>query len=230
MDIKQAAEQTAKEFLAASAIERQGGTETEVNVDEEIETPAPVDMAQERRRTARAMPRWRVHGAHPRLATHLQGLLDRGIVDAYKKTKDDSDFLREQGDTARAEMLEQQYMQDYFYPLVDALIRMDSQEELLASEDALELLDNLVITPGNGAKNGFTAVYVDTLYEPVDGREFSTDAETAEGINRMRLLVANDQIRAAVGLANKLQQRIMRGEGRATTDDYELIQRVALRG
>lgn len=194
------------------------------------ETPQPTDMWQERQRAMRDQEPARVYGARAKLGLDTNDVLDRGIKQAYKKARDDSDFLRSQGETQRARLVEQQYMQDWFYPVVDAIIRMNSMEEVLASQDVLELLDSLVIGPTSGSNAGYTSVYVSQLYEPVASQIFTSDAEVREGIRRINQLCDEQEIRSAIAVANRLQQQIDMGSNRATPEDYQLIQRIALRG
>lgn len=194
------------------------------------ETPQPTDMWQERQRAIRDQEPARVYGARAKLGLDTNDVLDRGIKQAYKKARDDSDFLRSQGETQRARLVEQQYMQDWFYPVVDAIIRMNSMEEVLASQDVLELLDSLVIGPTSGSNAGYTSVYVSQLYEPVASQIFTSDAEVREGIRRINQLCDEQEIRSAIAVANRLQQQIDMGSNRATPEDYQLIQRIALRG
>lgn len=207
-------------------------TETEVSetVEESPAVPQSVDMWQERQRALRDRPQERVYGATAKLGLDLNDLFDRGIRQAYKKALDDSDLLRSQGETQRATLVEQQYMQDWFYPTVDALIRMNSMEEVLASQDVLEELDSLVIGPTSGSKAGYTSVYVSQLYEPVASQVFTSDAEVRQTIRRINQLCDDNQIRSAIALASQLQRSIDMGANRATPDDYEFVQRIALRG
>lgn len=119
-------------------------------------------------------------------------------------------------------------MQDWFYPTVDALIRLNSQEELLASQDALEALDALALVPGGGRTDGYTSVYVSNLYAPA-GNTYHSDAQVRQAVGRIETLCAAGDIRAAVAVANRIRDKIERGDNVATPDDYELIQKVVLR-
>lgn len=205
--------------------------EAETVSEEVVETTSqPTDMWQERQRNLRDQAPTRVYGASAKTSLDLNDMLDRGIREAYKKALDDSDFLRNQGETQRARLVEQQYMQDWFYPVVDALIRMNSMEEVLASQDVLETLDELVIGPSSGSNAGYTSVYVSQLYEPVASHVFTSDAEVRKGIRRINQLCDDNQIRSAISVAKRLQEQIDRGENRATPKDYSFIQKIALRG
>lgn len=198
--------------------------------EEPVAAPQLTDLWEERRRAIRDQPRATVRGARPKLNLDLNDLLARGIKEAYKKAIDDRDLLRAEGETERARIVEQQYMQDWFYPIVDALVRMNSVQEVLASQDALEALDSLVITPSGGSNQGYTSIYVSELYEPVEGQIFTSDAEIRDGIRRINAMCDGMEMRSAIALANKLQLQVDSGANRATPEDYELLQKIALRG
>lgn len=203
----------------------------ETETEEVVEVgPQPTDMWQQRQDALMAQTPTRSYGAMPRTGLDLNDLLDRGIKQAYKKAVDDSDYLRAQGETQRARMVEQQYMQDWFYPVVDALIRMNSVEDVLNSQDVLESLDELVIGPTRGSNAGYTSVYVSQLYEPVASQIFTSDVEVRKGLRRINELCDRQEIRSAIAVADKLQQQIDMGANRATPEDYEFIQKIALRG
>lgn len=225
MNLDQAIKTTANEFVQQAALER-----TATPPEEPAAPQMPVDFYQQRRAARRDQPVARVKGASKKLMLDLESLLDGGLEDAYRKAVDDSESLRAEGELARADMVRQQYMEESFLPLVDALIRLNSQEEVLASQDALETLDSLAMTPGGGKSDGYTSVYVSSMYEPVAEQVFTTDAEVADGIRRINALCNRGNVKPAIAIANKLLEGISMGENRATPDDYELIQKIALRG
>lgn len=200
-----------------------------VSADEVVEIdPQPTDVWQKRINDQANMRDIVIHGSRPKAKLDLDLLLEGSIQDAYKKALDDSESLRAQGDTARARLVEQQYMQDYYYPVIDALIRLNSQQEILANQDALELLDALAIVPGGGATDGYASVFISQLYEP-DTRIQHSDAQVREAVNKVKWLCNNGQIRQAIGLAERMQNQIDRGDNLATNEDYLLFQKVALR-
>lgn len=232
MNLEQAIKATANEFVGQAAAERQAGeiAEQEMLATEPV-VPPLADTYQQRRMTRREQPAPRVKGAMKKIMLDLDELADNiGVEDAYRKAIDDCESLRAEGETARADMVRQQYMEESFLPLVDALIRLNSQEEVLASQEALEALDSLAMVPGGGKSDGYTSVYVSSMYEPVVGQTFTTDAEVADGIRRINALCDRGNIKPAIAIANRLIEGISMGENRATPDDYELIQRIALRG
>lgn len=194
------------------------------------ETPQPVDLYQERRRAMREPAPRKGRGSSPHLMIDLADLLDGGIQDQYKKVKDDSELLRAEGDTQRAQLLEQQYMNEWFYPTVDALIRLNSMEDLLANQEALETLDALAMVPAGARADGYTSVFVSSLYEGLPDQTLRSDAFVTDQIRRINRLADDNQMRAAISLAQNLQAQIDRGEHKAKPTDYEFIQRIALRG
>lgn len=166
-----------------------------------------------------------------RMILDLDQLIENTDIEhEYKKAIDVCESLKAEGENQRAEMVRQQYMEDAFLPLVDALIRLYSEEEVLASQDALETLDSLAMTLGGGKTDGYTSVYVSSMYEPVAGQTFTTDAEVADGIRRINMLCDRHNIKSAVGIASRLLDSITMGQNRATPDDYEFLQKIALRG
>lgn len=202
---------------------------TEESVEEIVQSPQPTDLYQERARAMRESTPRKGRGSSPHLMIDLADLLDGGIQDQYKKTLDDSELLRAEGDTKRAQLLEQQYMNEWFYPTVDALVRLDSMEELLSNQEALETLDALVIVPGGGRADGYTAMFVSSLYDPLGDGVQRTDAFVRDQLRRLNRLCDENQIKAAGALARNLQSQIDAGEHQATNDDYEFIQKISLR-
>lgn len=188
------------------------------------------DLYQQRVRAMREPTPQKGRGSDPHLMVDLADLLDGGIQEHYKKVKDDSELLRAEGDRRRAELLEQQYMNEWFYPTVDALIRLNSMEDLLANQEALETFDALAIVPGGGRADGYTSVFVSSLYEGMPDQTLRSDAFVTDQIRRINRLADDNQIRAAISLAQNVQAQIDRGEHKAEPTDYEFLQKIALRG
>ena len=216
-----------RETLEARLKEANDTMVSEEEVVEE-ETVQPTDVWQQRRTAQSNLSPVNVRGSRPKAKLDLDQLLEGPIKDAYRKTLDDSELLRAEGETERARLLEQQYMQDYYYPVVDALIRLNSQEEVLANQDALQALDALAIVPGGGATDGYASVFISSLYQPA-GNTFRSDAEVRDAVRRVGALCNEGQIRQAAALARRMQNKIDRGDNVALPEDYELLQRVVLR-
>lgn len=229
MDFEQAVKATANEFVQAATLERE---QPEEIVEEEMveEVVQPVDLWQNRQTAIAQRPQPRVRGASPQLMSDLEDLLSGGIKDAYRKVIHAREYLRAEGENQYATVVEQQYMQNYFLPIVDALIRLNSQEEVLASQDALEALDSLAIVPGGGRADGYTSVFVSSLYEPLEGQTFRSDVTVREAIKDINRLCDAHQINSAIQRANKTLEAVDYGSARATPDDYEFLQKLVLRG
>lgn len=228
MDFEQAARQTAKEFVTEAAMSREQQDGQVEEIAEEV--VQPVDLLQRRRNSIQGRPAPRVRGASKKLMLDLDRLLDNGIERAYRKAVDDSELLRAEGELQQAQIVEQQYMQEQFQPIVDALIRLNSQEEVIASQEALATLDSLAMVPGGGRADGYTSIFVSSLYEPIEGQQFRSDIDITQGINRINMLADRQQMRAAITLAKQLTEAVDRGDSRATPEDYEFLQKIALRG
>lgn len=172
----------------------------------------------------------RAHGANPKLKVEIAQVLENcGLTRKYKIAKMDAEALAANGDTARSRMRMDQYMTDTFMPAVEAIVHMNSADELLNSSD-VDKLDEYVLTMGN-AQKGFTKSLIASLYsEEMQTMATASDSVVMDAVRRIRSLVADMQIRAAVGLANKTLQLVNTGQQSCSEDDYQLLQKVAERG
>lgn len=227
MDFNEAIKATAMDFVEQAHNARQPeGTVNQTETVEETITE-PTDLLQESRDQRRAYKPRGSRGAMPRMKLDLSAINDN-LMYAYKKAKDDSDYYKNIGNRQYAEMVRQQYMEDWYLPAVDALIKMNgmgaiqSNKELLSKLDALTLLDG---TEGNG----YTETFIASMYAP-EGQVEASDAQVQDAVREITYLCESDQIRSAVGKANGIKKRIDAGENVATDEDYEIIQRVALYG
>lgn len=153
-----------------------------------------------------------------------------GLEKTYKKYKDTTEKMKKNGWKHRADIVKRQYMEERFIPSVETIIRYSSPDELLNCRDALSMLDKLAM--GEGRMSGYTESYVrsaygDLLGKDLDGRFNTSDPTVAGVVTRIRCLVGNDNIRAAVGLAEQIKKQIDNGEHIASDDDYSLIMDVA---
>lgn len=148
----------------------------------------------------------------------------------FQQAKDDSERLARVGDKEGSRIVQEQYMRDVFMPTVEALVGENSPEEVINSPRALAELDKYVFTPtGNGY--GYTGAFVNKLYQSDMGNVLPTsDADVQRTVLTLIQQVNNDQIRAAVGAANRIKAQIDAGEHTASKEDYEIIQKIALRG
>lgn len=155
----------------------------------------------------------------------IDGVGAEGLAKAYKRAKADSDALKERGERGRAELVRQQYMDENFLPAVEIVVNSTSPDEVLNSKQALKELDKYVLLEGSG--KGYTASYIRQAYgNQLGQKEGRSDASVRSEVMRINALLDDGQIRTAFGIANKLKDKIDRGEAQADDIDYELIGRV----
>lgn len=150
---------------------------------------------------------------------------DGGLARKYKEAKDDSEVLLARGDKRRADILRRQYMQETFLPAVEAVVSYVSPDELLNCNEALAAFDSMAL--GLGTMKGYTASYLRQAYgDQLGQKEAASDPAVTEAVIRIRGLADDDEVRTAIGLAQKMKRQIDNGEHLASDDDYELISRV----
>lgn len=155
----------------------------------------------------------------------IDGVGTEGLAKAYKRAQDDVDALKDQGERGRAELRRQQYMQEDFLPAVEIVVNSTSPDEVLNSKQALKELDKYTLLEGSG--KGYTATYIRQAYgNQLGQKEGRSDASVRSGVMRINALLDDGQVRTAFGIANKLKEKIDRGEAQADDIDYELIGRV----
>lgn len=155
----------------------------------------------------------------------IDGVGAEGLAKAYNKAKDDMESLKEKGERGRAEVVRQQYMNENFLPAIEIVVNSTSPDEVLNSKQALRELDKYALLEGSG--RGYTASYIRQAYgDQLGQKEGRSDASVRSGVMRLNTLLDNGQIRTAFGLANKLREKIDKGEAIADDIDYELISRV----
>lgn len=155
----------------------------------------------------------------------IDGVGAEGLAKAYKRAKEDIDALKEKGERGRAEILRQQYMNENFLPAVEIVVNSTSPDEVLNSKQALQELDKYALLEGSG--KGYTATYIRQAYgNQLGQKEGRSDASVRSDVIRINSLLDDGQVRTAFGIANKLKEKIDRGEAQADDIDYELIGRV----
>lgn len=155
----------------------------------------------------------------------IDGVGAEGLAHAYHEAKEDIDALKERGERGRAEILRQQYMQEDFLPAVEIVVNSTSPDEVLNSKRALDELDKYVLLEGAG--KGYTATYIRQAYGNQLGQQKGrSDASVRSGVMRINALLDGGDIRAAIGVANDLKEKIDKGEAMADDIDYSLIGRV----
>lgn len=192
--------------------------------------PEPVDIYQQSRDRIRSVnqksfPKGSSAAVNMSTYAVIDGVGAEGLAKAYKRAKEDSDSLKERGERGRAELLRQQYMQEDFLPAVEVVVNSTSPDEVLANKKALEELDKYVLLEGAG--KGYTATYIRQAYANQLGQQTGrSDPYVRSDVQRINMLLDEGQVRTAVGIANKLKDKIEKGEAMADDNDYELIGRV----
>lgn len=168
------------------------------------------------------------YGTRPYIKEILKQLEVSPVRQAYKKAMKDIEYLESAGDKQRADIVRQQYMEDYYMPAVDAAVRLGSKQDVLSSREILDSLDNLVILDGIRG-NGYTASLVSNLYEEGEAPTMS-DVEVQHALKDIVRHCNNGNIGVAIGLAKRIKDKIDSGDNVAIPEDYEIIEKVVLRG
>lgn len=148
----------------------------------------------------------------------------------YRRARDDSEVLKKRGDSQRARMVIDQYMEEQFLPAVEALILLTNVDEVLNSKEALRVLDDYALLE-TGSGSGYTRSYIMSLYDKFRGQNQSmSDHDVMKTIGKIHKLIEADEVRTAIALANKIKDKIDAGENQASDEDYDLIATVVARG
>ena len=148
-----------------------------------------------------------------------------GLMCAKRKAEDDIEALKANGYKDRADLMKQQYMEEKFLPAIEVVIEYSSPDELLNNKEALSALDKMAL--GVGSMSGYTAAYVRQAYGNVLGQQHGgSDPTVRSEMRRIKSLVASDQIRTAIGMAQKLKKKIDDGEAMAEPEDYAVLGRI----
>lgn len=206
-----------------------------VTVKEEETLPEPVDLYRQKSRTLyeagkKSFPR----GAKADIEYNVRGVVEgadqrSGLKSRFALARKQADYLKRIGDRNRSNMVIEQYMRDEFLPAIEALVGVSGADMLLNSTDALKELDKYAIVIG-GRSDGYTATFIRELHSDELGTTISaSDAYVSDIIRQIRTLIDADQIRSAVGLADKTMTQIDNGLHTASDEDYVLLEKVASR-
>ena len=155
----------------------------------------------------------------------IDGVGAEGLARAYKRAQDDIDVLKDQGERGRAQIRRQQYMQEDFLPAVEIVVNSTSPDEVLANKRALNELDKYALLEGSG--KGYTATYIRQAYgNQLGQKEGRSDASVRSEVMRINSMLDNGQVRTAVSIANRIKDKIDRGENQADDASYDLISRI----
>lgn len=169
------------------------------------------------------------NGARPEYKLKAEEVLN-GLQGPYAVAKNRVDGLAARGDLGRAEIARRQYMEDYYMPAVDALVLFGSADELLAMRQVLDELDDMTLPDGGVSGKGYTEALIRSMYDSELGQNGSkSDDVVRRCVCELRMLTDSGNIRAAVGKATKMLEKIESGENSADDYDYSLIQRIAAR-
>lgn len=172
----------------------------------------------------------RPNGANPKIATEVEYIAKNRLSRAYSMAKEKASVMAKNGDTARARMVQDQYMTDVFLPTIEAIVHIVPPDEFSNAVDALSIMDKYVLTQG-GASNGYTRAFVQQMYSSELGTTAPrSDSQVADSVRKIRSLVSDGQIRTAVGIANKMRKAVDSGQHSASDDDYEILLKVSERG
>jgi hypothetical protein len=148
-----------------------------------------------------------------------------GLAYARKRAEDDSESLKANGYKDRAELRKVQYMEERFLPAVESVVDSTSPDEVLNCREALAAFDKMAL--GVGAMSGYTAAYIRQAYgDQLGMKRGGSDPTVSAEMARIKSLVANDQIRTAIGAASKLKKQIDNGEHMAEPEDYAVLGRI----
>lgn len=173
----------------------------------------------------KSYPKGSSHAVNMSVYAVIDGVGAEGLAKAYKRAQDDVDALKDQGERGRAELRRQQYMQENFLPAVEIVVNSTSPDEVLNSKKALDELDKYTLLEGSG--KGYTATYIRQAYgNQLGQQEGRSDPSVRSDVMRINTMLDNGDVRTAVGIANRLKEKIDKGEAMADDIDYELIGRV----
>lgn len=209
-----------------------GDTEEISETEEVVSSNQPTDLLQTQRNAWRDAEPRRARGSRPKIKLDMTAVDNSGIRQQYKKTKDDSDYYNSIGNKQYSSMVKQQYMQDHFLPAIDAMVKLNGMEAMLANKEVLADLDALTLLDGTRG-SGYTEAFIRSMYKPESnamGVVERSDAQVEQAVRDIKYLCETDQIRSAVGKAKEIKRSIDNGENVASEDDYEIVQKVALYG
>lgn len=225
MDIESIRQKLYTDFDAEGIAARQEKKKVEQPV-----MPTPVDIYQRNQDriydvSLKSYPKGASAIVNTAVTSVIEGNGAEGLARAYKRAKDDSDSLKARGERGRAELVRQQYMQEYFLPAVEIVVNSTSPDEVLNSKRALEELDKYALLEGAG--KGYTASYIRQAYGDQLGQVVGrSDDSVKAGVRRINMLLDSGNVRTALSVANNLKKRIDEGSAMADDADAELIGRV----
>ena len=145
------------------------------------------------------------------------------LVRHKRRADADAEYWLGTGDKERSQMVKDQYIEDHFLPSIETVVMASTPDEVLNAKDILKEFDDLSMQYGPG----YTASYIRTAYgDQLGNASAASDGYVVDAVERIKGLAANNQIRAAYGMAKKLKDDIDKGEHTADSQDYEILSRV----
>ena len=229
MDDKELLEVT-NEFFAEQGADPKSLKERKKRQPKDSPLPTPVDLYQRNQDriyevSQKSYPKGSSQAVNMATTAVIDGVGAEGLAKAFKRAKCDMGVLKDKGERGRAELIRQQYMNENFLPAVEIVVNSTSPDEVLNSKRALDELDKYALLEGSG--KGYTATYIRQAYgNQLGQQEGRSDPSVRSDVMRLNSLLDQGQIRSALGLANKVKDKIDKGEAQADSLDYELVSRV----
>lgn len=190
---------------------------------EEQPIPQPIDWYQREASKRRDVMSKPVQRGASTLTNEIAEEALNDLAKFKKRAEMDAEYWRMRGDKEREQMVKSQYIEEHFLPAVEMVIIASTPDEVLNSKDVLKEFDDLSMQYGPG----YTASYIRTAYgDQLGNASNQSDGYIKDTVERIRYLVANDQIRIAYGIAKKAKDDIDNGRNTADDVDYEIISRV----
>ena len=201
------------------------------DVVEEEETPSPRDLYEDTRvKIKDVMSTPATNGARAKLSVETSFVLKK-LKARHHMAKNRYNNAVSRGDREAADLFLAQYMQEEFLPAVEALVRLNSVDEILNSKELLDEMDSYALVRGGENANGYTRAFLRSIYEDELGKGPSmSDCAVRCCMRDISALMARGQVRTAVGKAEKMLKKIDAGQQIAIDDDYFVLQKIASRG
>ena len=188
----------------------------------------PIDYYQAQRNAAYdASQKATAYGSPAQIGKIVDELVDDFKQARYNVSINQYNHLKDVNAPDQAEYMRQDYMVKNALPLVESLVETYGVDAILNNKDALDKLDEVMIT-GNGSGKGFTRGYLEQMHEQQRGAQNSiSDMEVTYGLQKVRNMANNDDIRGSVNEAQRLKERVDNGELSASEDDYKMLLQVS---
>lgn len=198
---------------------------------EEAKDAKPIDYYQMQRNAAyTASQSPTVYGSPAQIYPLAKELVEDFKQTDYNINRNQYNHLIEYDAHDQAEYLRQSYMTQSALPLVESLVENYGVDALLNNRKVLDLLDEVMITP-NGSGNGFTEAYLKQMHKgQISPTGSQSDAEVKYQLAKAEKMADDGDVRAGVGIAKNLLEKINNGELSASDEDYQTVLRGAAYG